>query len=410
MEALVQQLMQSVRQPTLALTMVCGAVLSACSVSNLSFAELERDLDAMVRIDSDGTTEQLSYADEALQSRWWARSWVLKPIKPILNLLVLQVGLETFENPSGQIRELVSSLADKAGADIEASAAAALRMGYVAYLDPSALNRAVALDGMATLARHHDFPLLAGLERTGPLPPASVDVGALMQRFSALWPKGREPFCSPLDTAAAERYRQTLEDFVAQPLRDWRLRLRLITSLREALAFEPDPSMRQFTRAQLLKAVQHTVQWTLIDSLRGQDPLWSEVRIRSLEILHRDGGPDSVPLLLALMENNRQSVASGEPRFDPDHMMQLRLIHICGQLDRDRAERSVVLPGREDWPRVAPVDFLTDIILAPNAMLSPLALPARNALAHCLGRRSLTESSDGTDWVRDWFDEYRKRT
>jgi hypothetical protein len=109
-------------------------------------------------------------------------------------------------------------------------------------------------------------------------------------------------------------------------------------------------------------------------------------------------------------------IAEGKPRFDPHPAFRLRLIHICGQLNQERALRAVRLPGREAWEPVAPVDFLVEMVLTPDAFLSPFQVPAQEALSRCLQRPRLQldptslspAGADVTEWVRLWYDEHRK--
>jgi hypothetical protein len=107
------------------------------------------------------------------------------------------------------------------------------------------------------------------------------------------------------------------------------------------------------------------------------------------------------------------------PQFEQDWLIQLRLIHLCGQLDRERAMRTVRLPGREEWQLVAPVDFLAQVVLASDGLFSALRLPATEALAQCLGRPQLglaetspdvPESGGGGDaeWVETWYRDYKR--
>jgi hypothetical protein len=187
--------------------------------------------------------------------------------------------------------------------------------------------------------------------------------------------------------------------------------LALVGDLGRAHADERDPGLEPVVRAALGHALRYAVQWAVVDAVQGQAPRWVDVRLRALDLLHRAGGPDSVPLLLALLINSKENKAAGLPDFDPDIMMQRRLIHLCGQLDRARAERSVHLPGREKWQAVAPAEFLA-ILALQDGFLEPTALPAREALARCTGRTRLAlgeDQDDAVDWVAEWRDEFQRR-
>src|SRR5262249_10814710 len=154
---------------------------------------------------------------------------------------------------------------------------------------------------------------------------------------------------------------------------EWGMQLALVAELGTALQQEGERELRAPTAAALSASLLHVIQWTLVRALQGQDPAWVDVRLRALAILHRSGGPDSVPLLLALLAAPPERTLRGlEKTFDPDWGMQLRLIHMCGQLDQARALRTVRLPGRESWEAVAPVEFLGRIVLDDRELLSPL--------------------------------------
>jgi hypothetical protein len=50
--------------------------------------------------------------------------------------------------------------------------------------------------------------------------------------------------------------------------------------------------------------------------------------------------------------------------------------------------------------------------LDSDPFFSPTAIPAREALAFCIGRKSADpspDSGDGEDWVAAWWNDYRKQ-
>lgn len=394
-----------------ALAIVLLLAAGGCSVAHLSYAEIERDLDAIVLAEGQNEEQRLVYRYEVQQASWYARAWLLLPLKQLLLMAFGSVADVELENPSGRVRELLTVLAPKAEDDLLRGASAAHRLVRIAELDPSPLNRIVALDGLAVLADAHGFDLAAGLARGfAPLRPAE-ELSAWVLDFNRLHPGRRTPAGAPLEGQSADRYRGVLRALCAEPLPTWWDRMSLVGGLSTAWQHEQSPELRVLTLECLRRALRHAIQWTIVTALLGQERRWVDVRLRALEIVHRAGGPDSVPLLLALMANSPERIAANEPQFDPHPLVQLRLIHLCGQLDRERAVRRVQLPGREHWQPVAPVEFLARIALDRNTFRAPLALPARAALAYSLGRRSIGLLEDEEeDWVWSWYEEYRRGT
>ena len=353
---------------------------------------------------------ELVYEDEVQQAPWYARSVLLLPMKPVLLWMFSSTVPVTLENPSGSVRDLVAELAPKSGDDLLRGAMSAQRLIRVAELDPSALNRIVAIDGLGALANAQSFALLEGLEEGDDRMRPDPRFDEWVETFSSLRPAARENG-GQLSAEQAARYAEVLAGLTSRPLSLWQRRLALLSDLSDAYRQEPDQELRRLTAERLERALMYAIQSTVVSALGGQQPEWVDVRLAALDLLHRAGGADSVPLLLALMSSSAERIGAGDPQFDPDWFVQLRLIHFCGQLNKDRAARSVLLPGFQDWQRVSPLDFLARIVLDEGAFLSPLALPAREALAHCLARRRLQLDDDqGEDWVRSWYDEYRRQS
>ena len=81
-------------------------VLGSCSVSHLSYTELERDLDAVVRLEGSGEQQRLVYLREVEQAPWYARWLLVRPLKPLLILLfgdTTHVELDA-PSPSGRVQ------------------------------------------------------------------------------------------------------------------------------------------------------------------------------------------------------------------------------------------------------------------------------------------------------------------
>jgi hypothetical protein len=390
------------------------ATAAACSTGNLTYSEVVRDLDAIMRPVGSGDDRRLDYLRNVQQAPGCARWLLLQPIKPLLLLIVGSTSSVELENPSGQVRDLAAELAPKAGGSLERGAATVLRLSRIAELDPSALNRIVALDGLWEIAQVHGLDVFHGLEQGEPAPgdPAQLERWRAVARTSI--PEARAPVGAPLAPEAAAAYREAMAGLTAQPLRSAENRLWLVDWLGTAHAAERDPELTEATAVALRRAMQHAVQWTVARALqpeRGADParqrapVWIEVRMRALEILLQAGGPDGVPLLLALMPD---VTGPGVGPHDADLWLQLRLIHVCGQLDKDRALRKVRLAGPVAQ---APIDFLARIAL-DDSFLLPSRLPALEAMALVLRREHLAlegegEGSEG-EWVRKWYDEYRR--
>ncbi|MGE3174083.1 MAG: hypothetical protein AB7O97_15760 [Planctomycetota bacterium] len=399
----------------------CAAALLAggCSIGNLTYAEVERDLDAIVRIDGQGDQQRLVYRSDAEQSSWYTRFAPLVPLKPLLRTVLRGTHQTRLENPSAEVRDLLAELGPKAGGDLGRGAGSVRRLAMIAHLDSSALNRIIALNGLATLADAHGFDLTEGLDRGALRLESAPELPQWLEDFAALRPAQRAPVGAPLPADQAARYRAVLAGLCSQPLPQWTQRLALVADLAAAWHDERDPALRAVTADALRSALRHGIQWSVVLALLGREPEWVEVRVRALELLHRAGGPDSVPLLLALLITPPDRIATGEPPFETHETMQRRLIHLCGQLDRDRALRSMVLPGRETWQETCPAEYLAHIALEDDLLLSPGTLAAREALALSLGRPRLQLDGDpdagaggdaeAGDWVQSWFAEFTRQ-
>jgi hypothetical protein len=92
-------------------------------------------------------------------------------------------------------------------------------------------------------------------------------------------------------------------------------------------------------------------------------------------------------------------MARGEPAYDPDPDVRLRLVHYCGQLRGERSREVLALEGRKGAVPVAPADFLAITALTETAYTSKLRIPAVIAMAWCLGRPRVDFD---VAWIRDW--------
>jgi len=146
------------------------------------------------------------------------------------------------------------------------------------------------------------------------------------------------------------------------------------------------------------------VRGVLLGTIKDRDSRWIEVRLCAMEQIRRLGGPRSVPLMLATMAASPQERVAGLSWFDPDPLIQLRLIHYCGQLSGDLSEAVVRLPGRQDWEATTPTEFLARTVLSERDYYSKLRIPAIVALSWSLGRQKIDPDPA---WVRKWNEERR---
>jgi hypothetical protein len=193
-------------------------------------------------------------------------------------------------------------------------------------------------------------------------------------------------------------------------------RVALLRDLADALAGETDAALRTATAQAVRAAIAHCLRWTILRALQRSDAEYrtdreslAEVRVCAIEIVQRTGGPDAVPFMLAWMAAPPERMRENAKRFDLDHYVRLRLIHLCGQLDLTRASKSIRLPGREAWEPASPIDYLCDTlldVLTRTPFYTALRIPALEALCRCVGRPFDLDDS----WVRGWYEEYRRRT
>ena len=145
----------------------------ACSVHNLSYDQILRDLDATVEVEGSGDDERLVYRTE-VEATWGIARWsLMAPFRWFLLPLFGERVDRELENPSAYVRELAGALPVKAGGRLERRAATAQRLVRIAELDPSPRNRIMALEGLAQLASAQGIALTDGLVEFGPEASAS---------------------------------------------------------------------------------------------------------------------------------------------------------------------------------------------------------------------------------------------
>jgi hypothetical protein len=257
----------------------------------------------------------------------------------------------------------------------------------------------VAIDGLVAVAQQLSLPVFTGdFEQLG-VPPSDDRLDAARRTIADVRPDQRR---TDLEPAQRSAYTTALQELTARPLGAWTERLLLVEELVVLQCSERDVLAMAATEAALRAALRHCIEGILLRTVEGRDARYVEVRLCAMEQIRRLAGPPGVALLLAVMSATPQQLARFEPRYDPDPLIQLRLIHLCGQLRGEAATAEIRLPGRETGLVVAPVDFLAQTILTEQAYYSKLRTPAMAALSLALGRPSL--DPDPT-WVRDWYRE-----
>lgn len=394
------------------LAMGCIALaLGSCSVNNLSYPQVVQDIDCAVEVEGVGDEERLVYRTQ-VEATWGIARWsLMNPFRWFLFPIFGDRVTRELENPSAYVRELAGVLAPKAGDDLGRCASAIQRLVRIAELDPAPINRIVALAGLSEIAAAREVRIVEGLAELGPIPALAPQAIQWRDDFARLRPSVRVPVGAPLSQSDAQVYLGALAGLCSQPLPAWRQRLALLEDLDNAVFDERQGSLRGPTRDALSRALAHAIRGCIVEAALGRNRELTEVRICALELMHRSGGAESVPLLLALIAASPQQIQEGEPQFEENDALLLRLVHMCGQLDESRAMRSVRIAGRADWQEVAPAEFLARLALDGDPFLSTTALPAREALAVCIGRGSASPDPGddvAKDWVAIWWSEYRK--
>lgn len=379
---------------------------SACSVAdNLSYDEIVTELDGIVTVAGEGGERSIQYADRAPVSAWYMRQFWLVPVRWGLGLVFGSRHESSLDNPAGHVRALLQELPDELPSDAFSGAQATLRFGWIAELDGNGSSRVAALDGLAAVVERLGLSIFApGFEGlvAGPEPRVLADARADLHAHRPETRNGQA-----LADADREAYRKALAALVERPLEDWRHRLLVVQDLAEILRAEGDDDLAVDTIASLRTAIGHCVREILLRAVVSRDTQFVDVRLCAMDLIRRLGGPRTVPWLLAVMSATPEQLARGEPRFDPDPRVQLRLIRYCGQLRGELAETEVKLPGREAWQALAPVDFLGQAVLTEQTYYSKLRTPAMAALTLSLGR---SKFDPDPAWVREWHRERRRRT
>lgn len=378
-----------------------AAALAGCTAAdNLSFDELVTEIDGIVTVTGEGPTRSITYAERAPASAWYMRQFWLLPVRPVLGFVFGQRHERQLGNSVQHVRELLIELPDEAGGDFTANAQCLLRAGWIAALDNSVASRIVGLDVLATCAVRLELPVFACSPEELLAAPNSTEFEAARLIVVAGAPTARKR--EAWDAAAAKAYTDALARIVATPLIDVSSRLLLAQELAGMMLAEGDDELQAATRQAVTAAMTHAVRALLVEAVRSRDLRWSDFRLCAMQQFRSLGGPQSVPLLLALMSARPAQMARGEDRFDSDPLVRLRLINYCGQLRGELAHREVQLPSVEAWHGIAPVDFLAQTILTEQSYYSKLRVPALTALNLSLERPRLDYD---LEWVKAWAEE-----
>jgi hypothetical protein len=377
--------------------LVLGALAaSGCTVAdNLSSSEMLHEFDRIARIES-GASRRVRYERRAEVSTWYVRAAVLWPIAPVLGFCFGRTTERDLENPAQHVRELLRELPDETGSDLLTNALAAVRLGWIAEFETSSQSRVVGIDGLATIAARLELPLFADFGRLG----AGLEPDALAAAragFAVGRPDARPPEVA--GTAHLQAYVEAVKRLTAAPLATGYDQLLLLDELVVAYAKEPEATIRPEIEAAVRAAITHATEGILLRIVQDRASEFVDLRLCAMEQIRRLGGPRAVPLLLAVMAASPAQRARGERLYDPDHIVQLRLIRYCGQLRGELVTTVARLPGRDGWEVPSPADFLAIIILTEQAYYSKLRTPALVALTWSLQKPRLDPDPS---WVREW--------
>jgi len=373
-------------------------VLAGCTVAdNLTSDEILAEVDAIVRVEGAGNDRRIRYAERAEVSAWYMRFWLLVPIRSGLGFVFGRRGETELEQPAAHVRILLRELPDETGGDLLTCAGTAARLSWLLEFEPNAQTKVIALDGLARMAQQLRLELF--------VPPLET-IGAALDEQRLLLAQAGVQTGRPQARPAAgfgelqqRPYREALAALTAAPLAEPAARILLVQQLIDLVATETERELRPVAATALRAGLVHLVQGCLLRAVQGRAPEYAELRLCAMEQVRRLGGPATVPLLLATMIASPAERAAGASLIDDDALVQLRLIHYCGQLGGDGADAVVRLPGRQDWQTMSPRFFLATTILNEQAYYSKLRTPALVALTWSLGQPRLDPDPE---WVRRW--------
>ena len=375
---------------------VALALLGSCSVAEgLSRDEILEEIQAIVHVEAGAGRQQLSYADEAVVLHDYMRMVALGPLRWPLGWAFGWRGVRRLPSSAYHVRELLRELPHQTrggwfdGPALVPCATGAAWCAWFAMLDPSAATRIVALDGLSRISEQLGLASFEG---------SFAEIMQAMDPAAAA--DARRRVQAALDDGDQEALARALADWTALPLGVVSERVLLVEELTATLADLGAAPERPLVEAALRAALAHCVRGVLLDSIDGRARELAEVRLCGMEQVRRLGGARTVPLMLAVMAASPTERANGVPHYDPDTLVQLRLIHYCGQLSEAQAAEVVRVPGRQEWEATTAAEFLARTILRERDYYSKLRVPALVALTWCLGRPRVDPDPA---WVREWL-------
>lgn len=385
----------------IALTLLAFGAAS-CTVHNLSWRQALRDYDNLVAVEGTVEERRVTYRTEASVSSWYERmswAWLFPPMFSLL--FGEETGIEPQSQSANEARARMAVLQEKAGDDVRRAAQLFLRAVPVLEVDASPLSRCVALDAVERLADVFGWDLLAGLDDPTKQPTLPAGYAEIVNVL-----RENRPIARTVDLAAEARtsYLDALRRISMLPLPRAEQRHALVSDLAAALATETDRELFDATTEAWQRAAQHCARALLVRAMTAPEPEMLPLRLRAIEVAHRNGGVDSVPMLLALISVPPEVAAGQKINIDPDPYVRLRMIHLCGQLDRQRAEKVVRLPYHQGWEPYSPLQFLCLQVLDEEAFITSLRIPAQEALCRCLGKPVDYELA----WVREVLASLRR--
>ncbi len=375
--------------------------LHSCTVAvGLTSNDLIEEIDEIVQVTADAGDPAIDYAEQARVSSWYMHNALLTPVRRPIGWLFGRREELLLKNPGQHVRELLKELPDEVNNDLIACSLAASRFAWFAELDRNPQTRILAIDGLARICESLQLTPFAGSFVTASTPLAPSALADAREGIRTLRPTAR----SQEGEVALDQYRDALALISGSILVDWDQRILLVEQLSELLVSEPQEQAKPWLANAVRRSIEHCVRGILLGTISDRSSRWSEVRLCAMEQVRRLGGPRSVPFMLATMVATPQQRAATLSWFDPDPLIQLRLIHYCGQLGGELANTSVHLPGRQDWEAPTPNEFLATTALSERDYYSKLRTPAIIALSWSLQRKTIDPDPE---WVRAWNEQRR---
>lgn len=359
----------------------CGAYMS--------WSARAAELDSVLRWDELGAdAAELRYREDPERRVMLARA-----LGPVSDLFGVDASPHPMDNPRGFAREHMLELTAEAVGDVDRTLHLSQRLLLIAELDASGLGRLTALECLVRLAVGLELDLIAGVFEEFDTSEETVAAIERLQRFG--------PVARPQAPQASwrEAYLAAIARVTDRPGAAPTYRRRLVTSLAEAAAADPDPGLGSRASVGAVEALRWAVQRALVDAMTSDAPSLEPVRSAAIRQFRRVGGPGAVAVILALKERPASVVASGLDRFDSDPMIRLELVNMCGQLQGELAASGAQRSADAADRGPSPQEFLYEQVARPDEAMPGLRLEALEALGATLGR---TPDFDA-DWAHRWW-------